>query len=168
MKHLFTLLLAFLACLGVSAQQVGDKITINTTESGKTVAWNLAGTDNVISSLKHTADGHLEIYLQGWEDFGAWETYDINQISSIIFNVQRESDVNGITLADAAASDATKKLYKYMKLNYGSRIFSSTIADVNWNHKIADQLYTKTGKYPAFNCYDFIHIYVPEGTNWIN
>ncbi len=168
MKHLFTLLLVFLSCLGVSAQHDGDKITINTTEQERTPTWNLAGTSDVISSLKHTADGKLEVYLKGWEEFGAWETYDINQISSIIFNVQRESDVSGITLADAAANDATKRLYKYMKLNYGSRIFSSVMADVNWNHKIADQIYAKTGKYPAFNCYDFIHIYVPEGSTWIN
>lgn len=168
MKHLFTLLLVFLSCLGVSAQHDGDKITINITGQEKPATWNLAGTSDVISSLKHTDDGKLEVYLKGWEDFGAWETYDINQISSIIFNVQRESDVSGITLADAAANDATKKLYKYMKLNYGSRIFSSVMADVNWNHKIADQLYAKTGKYPAFNCYDFIHIYVPEGSTWIN
>jgi beta-mannanase len=168
MKQLFTLLWVFLSCLGISAQQDGDKITITTAESGKTASWNLAGGSNVISSLNHTADGKLEVYLQGWEDFGAWETYDINQISSIIFNVQRQSDVSDVTLADAAASDAAKRLYKYMKLNYGSRIFSSAMADVNWNHRIADQLYTKTGKYPAFNCYDFIHIYVPEGANWIN
>ncbi len=78
MKHLFTLLLVFLSCLGVSAQHDGDKITINTTEQERTPTWNLAGTSNVISSLKHTADGKLEIYLKDWEEAGAWETYDIN------------------------------------------------------------------------------------------
>lgn len=106
-------------------------------------------------------------YMTGFEDFGMLNTWNVDDVSSIIFNVYHESDVSSVSLADKAASDATKRLYKYMKNNYGSRMFSSVIADVNWNHKIADQLYTTTGKYPAFNCYDFIHIYVPEN-NWIN
>jgi beta-mannanase len=55
-----------------------------------------------------------------------------------------------------------------MKMNYGSKIFSSVMANVDWNHSIADQINTKTGKYPAINCYDFIHIYVPSGNTWIN
>lgn len=168
MKKTFITLLAAALSLTAFGQKEGDKITINTTETGRTTEWNLAGESNAVSSLRHTADGKLEVYLKGWEDFGAWETYDVGKISSVIFNVQRESDVSGVTLADAAASDATKRMYKYLRMNYGSRTFSSVIADVNWNHDLADQLYAKTGKYPAFNCYDFIHIYVPQDNNWID
>ncbi|MER8245226.1 glycosyl hydrolase, partial [Acinetobacter baumannii] len=34
----------------------------------------------------------------------------------------------------------------------------------------AEKIFKATGKYPAMNCYDFIHIYVPkQGSNgWIN
>ena len=71
-------------------------------------------------------------------------------------------------LCDASATDAAKNLYNLLLQNYGKKMFSSVIADVNWNHKIADQIYQKTGKYPAFNCYDFIQIYVPSGNGWIN
>lgn len=106
-------------------------------------------------------------YMKGFEDFGVMNEWKADDVSSVIFNVFHESDVSGITLADAAASDAAKRLYKYMKANYGSRMFSSAMANVNWNHDIADQIHSKTGKYPAFNCYDFIHIYVPEN-NWID
>lgn len=153
-----------------SAQKTGDKITINTSESGKQAEWNLAGEQNAISSIRHTADGkNMEVYLKGLEDFGAWETYDIDKISSVIFSVDRgASPVGNVKLADAAANDAVKRLYKYLQLNYGSKILSSVIADVNWNHSNADHVYSVTGKYPAINCYDFIHIYVSKQGGWIN
>lgn len=65
------------------------------------------------------------------------------------------------------ASDKARALYGYILSLYGKRIISSIMADVNWNHREADKVYSLTGKYPAMNCYDFIHIYVPEN-NWID
>jgi hypothetical protein len=76
--------LAAALALTAFGQKAGDKITINTTETGRTTEWNLAGESNAVSSLRHTADGKLEVYLKGWEDFGAWETYDVGKISSVI------------------------------------------------------------------------------------
>ena len=67
----------------------------------------------------------------------------------------------------AGSTDQVKTLYAYFIEQYGQKTISSVMADVNWNHKIADKVHTLTGKYPAMNCYDFIHIYVPEN-NWIN
>ena len=66
-----------------------------------------------------------------------------------------------------ASTDAAKNLYAYFYDLYGRKTVSSVMADVNWNNKIAEEIHTATGKYPAMNCYDFIHIYVPEN-NWIN
>lgn len=66
-----------------------------------------------------------------------------------------------------ATTEPAKKLYSYFVEQYGQKVISSVMADVNWNHKIADNIKSATGKYPAMNCYDFIHIYVPEN-NWIN
>ena len=69
-----------------------------------------------------------------------------------------------------ASTDAAKKLYGYFVEQYGQKCISSVMANVNWNNTIADKVNTLTGKYPAMNCYDFIHIYVPnQGSNgWIN
>lgn len=167
MKKLLSIFITMLFSAVVSAQVDGDQITVNKT-SGEKTTYNLTGSSNVLSSLKHTADGKVEVYLKGLEGIGAWETYDVNSISSIIFNVQRPGDISDVTLADAFASDATKRLYKYLKLNYGSRTLSSVMSDVSWNHKVADDIYAKTGKYPAMNCYDFIHISVPDGNGWID
>lgn len=71
------------------------------------------------------------------------------------------------SLVTKDATDKAKALYGYIYSLYGKKIISSIMADVNWNHREADKVNTATGKYPAMNCYDFIHIYVPEN-NWIN
>jgi len=71
-------------------------------------------------------------------------------------------------LCDPQATAEAKTLYDLLRQNYGSKMFSSVIAEVNWNTQVADKIASWTGKHPAFNCYDFIHIYVPEGNNWID
>ena len=43
------------------------------------------------------------------------------------------------------------------------------MADVAWNHSPADKIKKNiSGKWPAMNCYDFIHIQVPDGNGWID
>ena len=41
------------------------------------------------------------------------------------------------------------------------------MANVNWNNSCAEKVYKLTGKYPAMNCYDFIHICFSPA-NWID
>ena len=67
-----------------------------------------------------------------------------------------------------ASTDAAKKLYTYFYDQYGKKIVSSVMADVNWNNECAEKVYRLTGNYPAMNCYDFIHIQVPDGNGWID
>ncbi|MBR1548313.1 MAG: hypothetical protein IJ637_06265 [Prevotella sp.] len=64
--------------------------------------------------------------------------------------------------------DAAKKLYTYLYEQYGRKTISGVMADVNWNNALAEKVKAVTGKYPAINCYDFIHIYVPDGNGWID
>ena len=71
-------------------------------------------------------------------------------------------------LATAHPTEKAQALYDFLYAQYGKKTLSSIMADVNWNHKLADKVYQVTGKYPAMNCYDFIHIYVPAGNNWID
>ena len=168
MKKILLSLLAVMISFTALAQNERFKITINNSE-GKQAEWNLTGKGKTVSSMKHNVNNQLEIYLNG-EDTGAKETYDINKINNISFSIYHESEVGDVNLADPSATDKTKRLYKYLQLNYGSKIISSVIANVNWNTQEADKIYKATGKYPAINCYDFIHIYVPkQGSNgWIN
>ncbi|MBR1880148.1 MAG: Ig-like domain-containing protein, partial [Prevotella sp.] len=57
-----------------------------------------------------------------------------------------------------ASTDAAKKLYSYFVEQYGQKTISSVMANVNWNNECAEKVYKLTGKYPAMNCYDFIHV----------
>ena len=66
-----------------------------------------------------------------------------------------------------ASTNAAKNLYAYFYDQYGRKAVSSVMADVNWNNTCAEKVYKLTGKYPAMNCYDFIHICFSPA-NWID
>ena len=66
-----------------------------------------------------------------------------------------------------ASTDAAKKLYGYFAEQYGQKTISSVMANVNWNNECAEKVYKLTGKYPAMNCYDFIHVCFSPA-NWID
>lgn len=72
-----------------------------------------------------------------------------------------------ITPTLVCGNDAAQKLYDYMREQYGQKVISSVMANVNWNNELAESVYKLTKKYPAAVCYDFIHIlYSPA--NWID
>ncbi len=162
MKKLLFSLLAVLVSLNVMAQKEDDKVIVNLKNGQKKEIKIL----NNISSLTHV-NSKLGVVYQGWEDFGPLDEYNIDDIQNVVFSIQKETDVSGISLADPAANENAKRLYNYLQLVYKSKTLSGVIADVNWNHKEADKIYNATGKYPAINCYDFIHVYVPQN-NWVN
>ena len=88
------------------------------------------------------------------------------KVSSIAIDAE---NVDIATTPVAGTTDAARQLYRYFRNNYGKRVISSVMADVNWNHALADKIKKEiTGKWPAMNCYDFIHICVPDGNGWIN
>ena len=86
------------------------------------------------------------------------------------FTTKAKALVNIPTQPTTASTEAAKKLYTFFRNNYGKKVVSSVMADVNWNTRIAEKVKTLTGKYPAMNCFDFIHVYVPnQGSNgWID
>jgi hypothetical protein len=71
------------------------------------------------------------------------------------------------TLVTENPTAKVQALYDFLLSVYGKKTVSSIMADVNWNTKEAEKVYSATGKHPAMNCYDFIHIYVPKN-NWID
>jgi len=64
-------------------------------------------------------------------------------------------------------SPEAQNVYNFLKENYGSKIISGTIANVSWNINEAEWVYSHTGKYPAMNTFDYIHLnWAPD--NWID
>lgn len=121
------------------AQTKGDKLTINM-RNGTSQVWDLtADGQTPVSKITHTADGKVGFVMTGLEEFGAFETYDVNDINNITFSIYHESEMGDVNLADPAATEKTKRLYKYMQLNYGSKTISSVMADVNCNTKEAEK-----------------------------
>ena len=69
----------------------------------------------------------------------------------------------------AATSAAAVKLYNYLRDNYREKIISGMCANVSWNSDESEKIYQWTGKYPAINGYDYIHLPASvRGANWIN
>ena len=74
-------------------------------------------------------------------------------------------DANSVMATSAKAV----ALYGYLKNNYGNGILSGMMASVAWNNDASEQVYQWTGKYPAINGYDYIHMPASvSGANWIN
>lgn len=61
-------------------------------------------------------------------------------------------------LCDPSASHATRQVYELLRDCYGQKSISCSMAEVNWNYKEADYVKAWTGRYPAMNGYDFIHL----------
>ncbi len=76
------------------------------------------------------------------------------------------------TIATAPVNtDATteaKALYTNLTSNYGTKIYSAAMAQVAWNTEEAERVYQLTGKYPAMNGYDYIHLNSTSVGGWID
>lgn len=163
MKKLLLFISALLMAVGVNAQIATDSYTVNKK-------------DGTSSTYKITAYNHLQFsdaktlgnYTTGDEDLGFDQQWNVADINNITFNVYHEGDYSGVKLADASANTKTKKLYSYLQSIYGTKILSGIMSNVNWNHDEADSVFKATGKYPAINCYDFIHIMSSAKGNWID
>ncbi len=60
-------------------------------------------------------------------------------------------------------------LYNYLRENYRQKIISGMMASVAWNNDESELVHEMTGKYPAINGYDYIHLPASvRGANWIN
>ncbi|PKQ65196.1 beta-mannosidase [Labilibaculum filiforme] len=79
------------------------------------------------------------------------------------------SQAIGITnnLAVTNPSSEATNLYAFLKDNYGEKIISATMANVNWNFNEAEWVYSQTGKYPAINTFDYIHL-MSSPASWID
>ena len=59
-------------------------------------------------------------------------------------------------------------LFDYLKDINGKKMLSGTMANVNWNINEAQWVYEHTGRWPAMNCFDFIHHVFSQPGGWID
>ena len=72
------------------------------------------------------------------------------------------------TICDVQRSPETTRLLNYLHSIYGSKTLSGTCANVNWNINEAEWVHHHTGKWPALNCFDFIHLPFSQSDGWID
>ncbi|MDR0939508.1 MAG: beta-mannosidase [Mediterranea sp.] len=80
---------------------------------------------------------------------------------------EREQPQIKATLAVPNPSAEAVSLYAYLRGIYGQKTLSGMMADVAWNHTESDRVAQLTGKYPAINGYDYIHL-AWSPANWID
>ena len=73
----------------------------------------------------------------------------------------------GTALVTPNASVQARKVYDFLREKYGVKMISGAMANVNWNSNEAEWVYRHTGKYPALNCFDYLHLYASPA-DWIN
>ncbi len=69
----------------------------------------------------------------------------------------------------AATSAKAVKLFNYLVDNFEVKTLSAMMANVAWNTEMSERVYGWTGKYPAINCFDYIHLpFSLAGAGWID
>ena len=91
-----------------------------------------------------------------------------NQMPAPAVSVQFSTVALDKTLV-AATSVKAVKLYNYLLDNFETKTLSAMMADVAWNTEMSEKVYGWTGKYPAINCFDYVHLPASvAGVDWIN
>lgn len=91
-----------------------------------------------------------------------------NQMPAPAVSVQFSTVALDKTLVAATSAKAVK-LYNYLLDNFETKTLSAMMADVAWNTKMSEKVYGWTGKYPAINCFDYVHLPASvAGADWIN
>lgn len=76
---------------------------------------------------------------------------------TISFAAEKDPEITA-TLCNPNATAQAVKVYQYLVANYKTKVLSGTMANVNWNTEGADAVHTLTGKYPAMNTFDYVHL----------
>ena len=83
--------------------------------------------------------------------------------------VELSFTTQGVDAAVNTLAAEAQKVYDFLVETYEQKTISGTMAQVNWNTDEAVQVNAWTGKYPALNCFDYIHLYESgSGSSWID
>lgn len=159
-KHFILMFgMAMFAIWGMS-QTSSDKVNIYYHDHGSASVLSVKCVD--LDSIVCTDDGMMQ-YVYTSHLASPYSTMAIADVDSVVFSI-----VKTVVLADKQATPRTKSLFAFLQNNYGKKCLSATMANVAWDQKGADKVYQLTGKYPAINCFDFIHMNASGTKSWID
>ena len=91
-----------------------------------------------------------------------------NQMPAPAVSVQFSTVALDKTLVAATSAKAVQ-LNNCLLDNFETKTLSAMMADVAWNTEMSEKVYGWTGKYPAINCFDYVHLPASvAGADWIN
>lgn len=69
------------------------------------------------------------------------------------------------TLVNPNATPEAVKVYDVLRQLYGRKAVSGTVAHVNWNTREAQNVHEWTGRWPAINVFDYMHMWASKEVN---
>jgi mannan endo-1,4-beta-mannosidase len=133
---------------------------------------NVFGTDSVLTLVVNCPNPGQQISINVPEGVVTGAQGAAAPAVSLSFSTKANAPVNPVSIAANpvfATSAEAKKLYDYLVANYGSKVLSGMMANVAWNTEESETVYGWTGKYPAINGFDYLHMPASvSGANWID
>lgn len=91
--------------------------------------------------------------------------------TKVTFSTEKPVEVNHDNISKALvtpnAMTKAQKVYDFLLANYGTKVISAACSDVAWNFNEANLVNAATGKYPAINAMDYIHL-CTNRADWTN
>ncbi|MGL4518196.1 MAG: glycosyl hydrolase [Phocaeicola sp.] len=91
-----------------------------------------------------------------------------NQVAAPAVSVTFSTLALDNSLVNPSATQEATKVFDYLLANYESKTLSGMMASVAWNTDEAERIYQLTGKYPAINGYDYLHLHSSSPGGWID
>lgn len=138
------------------------------------VAIGNASADHVVANLKE-----LKIEVSGLQESNTYELVIPKGVVigptkveaaeiRLSFTTKEAVQLNiTTTLVTENPIPQAQNVYNFLRDNYGEKMISSTMANVNWNTNEAEWVKFHTGKYPAITTFDYVHLYASPA-NWID
>ena len=79
-----------------------------------------------------------------------------------------EADASDPVVVTSRRSTEAEQLLTYLKNIEGEKTLSGAMATVNWNTNEAEWVHRHTGRWPAINCFDYIHHVFSSKGGWID
>jgi mannan endo-1,4-beta-mannosidase len=135
------------------------------------VPYNITLNGNVLTDIRPGIQKNLQIFLPELKEGTTYELIipanTIKGPTGAFISTEIRLTFTTYTPPARTFSPEAQNVMNFLKQTYGIKTISGTMANVNWNTDEADWVYAQTEKYPALNCFDFIH-HIFSPSNWID
>ncbi|TCO10804.1 mannan endo-1,4-beta-mannosidase [Natronoflexus pectinivorans] len=121
----------------------------------------------VVLNLTLEYDKHYSVNIPAGAVINTFGVPSQSAVSFSFTTVAAPQDQVTAELVVNNPSSQAINLFNFLIDNYGEKSISGAMANVSWNINEAEWVYQHTGKYPAMNGFDIIHLWASPA-NWID